>query len=524
MNNFPPLLGRGAGVGQPGECRKEISPIPGIRQQPVAGAFMIYRTLKSCLDDLERTGQLIRISRPVDPYLEAGAIQRRVFQAGGPALLFSNVKGSDFPMAANIFGTLARTKFIFRSTLRRLEALFAAADPATILKRPRLWPELVRAGLHALPKTVRNGPVLARRTSISRLPQLVSWPRDGGAYVTLPLVYTESPARTGYMGSNLGMYRVQLSGNDFIPEREVGLHYQIHRGIGHHHAQAIERDENLPVNVLWGPAMTLAPSPSPEGTQDLFADARRSSHTHGAALDNRPSWPRRTSCITGYMDARPKPEGLSRPPGLLQLVHDFPVMHVTHLSPAGRRPAVHHRGRPPQEDNVFGTFIHELTADLVPKVFGGVHEVHAWTRRVHPLLGRRQRTPCALCRRTPASGTHHQRSGLARHDQTSCPNVLLPPGMRRNFRRRPEFFRHVLERLTCLGIYHHPHHHGHRLFGHQSESGLQSAVDRRRKSQANFGHANAEPCAAGRVFWGALLCPRYFAAGRTAARTETRHA
>jgi 4-hydroxy-3-polyprenylbenzoate decarboxylase len=133
---------------------------------------MIYRTLKSCLDDLERTGQLIRISRPVDPYLEAGAIQRRVFQAGGPALLFSNVKGSDFPMAANIFGTLARTKFIFRSTLRRLEALFAAADPATILKRPRLWPELVRAGLHALPKTVRNGPVLARRTSISRLPQL----------------------------------------------------------------------------------------------------------------------------------------------------------------------------------------------------------------------------------------------------------------------------------------------------------------------------------------------------------------
>ena len=79
---------------------------------------MIHRNLKSCLDDLERAKQLVRIDTQVDPYLEVGAIQRRVFQAGGPALLFTNVKGTKFPMAANIFGTLARTKFIFRSTLR----------------------------------------------------------------------------------------------------------------------------------------------------------------------------------------------------------------------------------------------------------------------------------------------------------------------------------------------------------------------------------------------------------------------
>ncbi|PKN31257.1 MAG: 3-octaprenyl-4-hydroxybenzoate carboxy-lyase, partial [Deltaproteobacteria bacterium HGW-Deltaproteobacteria-20] len=115
---------------------------------------MIYRNLKSCLDDLERTRQLVRIDEPIDPYIEAGAIQRRVFQAGGPALLFTNVKGTKFPMAANIFGTLARTKFIFRATLRRVEAMLSAkADPALVLKKPGLWPGLALGAWHTLPRT-----------------------------------------------------------------------------------------------------------------------------------------------------------------------------------------------------------------------------------------------------------------------------------------------------------------------------------------------------------------------------------
>ncbi|MBP9943734.1 MAG: UbiD family decarboxylase, partial [Desulfomicrobium sp.] len=110
---------------------------------------MIHRNLKSCLDDLERSRQLVRIDEPVDPYLEAGAIQRRLFQAGGPAVIFTNVKGTKFPMAANIFGTLKRTKFIFRSTLRRVEAMLSAkADPAGVLKKPALWPSLALGGWH----------------------------------------------------------------------------------------------------------------------------------------------------------------------------------------------------------------------------------------------------------------------------------------------------------------------------------------------------------------------------------------
>lgn len=423
---------------------------------------MIYRTLKSCLDDLERTGRLIRIDRPVDPCLEAGAIQRRVFRAGGPALLFSRVKDSDFPMAANIFGTLERTKYIFRSTLRRVEALFAAkADPVGILKRPRLWPELALGGWHTLPKVVRDGPAVARQTTISRLPQLVSWPGDGGAYVTLPLVYTESPARPGFMGSNLGMYRVQLSGNEYLPDREVGLHYQIHRGIGPHHAQAIERGQALPVNVFVGgpPAMTLAAiMPLPEGIAEiLFAGVLGG---HRIPMIRRPGGlpvlAEADFCIEGsIIPGVQKPEGpFGDHLGYYSLAHDFPVMRVER---------VHHRadavwpfttvGRPPQEDTMFGTFIHELTAGLIPQVFSGVHEVHAVDAAgVHPLLlavGSERYVPYAADRQPQELITNGL--SLLGTTQTSLSKYVIMAAREDapelSCRRVPEFFRHVLERL-----------------------------------------------------------------------------
>lgn len=423
---------------------------------------MIHRTLKSCLDDLERTKQLVRVDAPVDPYLEVGAIQRRVFQAGGPALLFTNVKGSRFPMAANIFGTLKRTKYIFRSTLRRVEAMLAAkADPAAVMKKPLLWPGLALGGWHTLPKTVADGPILRGKTTVSDLPQLVSWPMDGGAYVTLPLVYTESPSKPGYMGSNLGMYRIQLSGNEFEQDREVGLHYQIHRGIGYHHAEAIERGEQLPVNIFVGgpPAMTLAAiMPLPEGIAEiLFAGALGG---HRMPMIRRPGelpiLAEADFCIRGYIDpARQKPEGpFGDHLGYYSLVHDFPVMRVDEV--LHREDAVWPFttvGRPPQEDTMFGAFIHELTADLIPQVFGGVHEVHAVDAAgVHPLLlavGSERYVPYAGERQPQELITNGL--SLLGNTQTSLSKyVILAAREDRpdlSCHDVPGFFRHVLERL-----------------------------------------------------------------------------
>jgi 4-hydroxy-3-polyprenylbenzoate decarboxylase len=355
-----------------------------------------YQNLSQCLAELESRGELVRISHEVDPNLEIAAIQRRVYQAQGPALLFTRVKGCAFPMAGNIFGTLNRARFIFRDTLKAIERLVKLkVDPVELLKRPWKFAGLPKALRNAIPKKISTGPVLARETNISSLPQLRSWPKDGGGYITLPQVYTESIANPGFAHSNLGMYRVQLSGGSFKPNEEVGLHYQIHRGIGYHHAQAIEAKVPLRVNVFVGgpPAMTIAAiMPLPEGVPELFFAGVLGGHRIKMASkgDELPILAEADFCISGYVEPeRQLPEGpFGDHLGYYSLVHDFPVLKVER---------VYHRenavwpfttvGRPPQEDTVFGTFIHELTAALVPAVFAGVHEVNAVDASgVHPLL------------------------------------------------------------------------------------------------------------------------------------------
>ena len=367
---------------------------------------MSYQDMQSCIRDLEKNGQLVRVpDLEIDAHLELAAVQRRAFRAGSPALLFPRVKNCAFPVLANLYGTMERARFIFRKTLGRVERLLKAkADPAAVLCRPWQFAGVPLTLLSMLPKKVTGGPVLEGQTTLSALPQQVSWPKDGGAFITLPQVYTEDPDKPGFFASNLGMYRVQISGNEYVRDKEAGLHYQIHRGIGPHHMAALRRGEDLPVNVFVGgpPAMTLAAvMPLPEGVPELcFAGAlvgRRISmivpprSQKGVGL---PMLAEADFCISGYLSGAGgkvplKPEGpFGDHLGYYSLTHDFPVLRVE---------AVHHRkdavwpftsvGRPPQEDTVFGDFIHELTADLVPTVFSGVHEVHAVDAAgVHPLL------------------------------------------------------------------------------------------------------------------------------------------
>ncbi|MEJ2199411.1 MAG: UbiD family decarboxylase, partial [Desulfuromonadaceae bacterium] len=194
---------------------------------------MGYKNLSSCVTDLSATGQLLRITSEVDADLEVGSIQRRVYQAGGPALLFTNVRGCRFPMLGNLFGTLDRTRYIFRDSLKTIETLVALKiNPVHLLQHPLGSMRAPLGALRLLPRRVKEGPILAHTTTIDQLPQLKSWPDDGGAFITLPQVYSEDPAKPGVRSSNLGMYRVQLSGGQYEPNREIGLHYQIHRGIG----------------------------------------------------------------------------------------------------------------------------------------------------------------------------------------------------------------------------------------------------------------------------------------------------
>jgi len=369
---------------------------------------MGYRNLQECVRDLEARGKLIRIDCEVDPDIEVGAIQRRVYRACGPALLFINVKGCGFPMLGNLFGTVERTRFIFRDTLAEIERLVAMkVNPVSLLKDPFGSLGLPPVLLHLLPRKVARGPILAFRTTIDRLPQLKSWPDDGGAFVTLPQVYSESAARPGFRRSNLGMYRVQLSGNRYRPNEEVGIHYQIHRGIGVHHAEAIARDVPFRVNVFVGgpPALTIAAvMPLPEGMPELsFAGLLAGRRIQMICRQGLLPIPAEADfCISGTIDPdKTLPEGpFGDHLGYYSLVHDFPVLKVENVF--HRKDAIWpftSVGRPPQEDTSFGAFIHELTAPLIATVLPGVDAVHAVDAAgVHPLLlaaGHERYTPYA---------------------------------------------------------------------------------------------------------------------------------
>ncbi len=423
---------------------------------------MGYRNLLECVRDLEAGKQLVRIDSPVDPDLEMAEIQRRVFRAGGPALLFTRPKNCRFPMLANLFGTIERTRFLFRDTLDGLRRLMKLkVDPLDLLRRPLSYAKTPWMAWHTLPKRVRRGPVLECQTTIDQLPQLKSWPDDGGPYITLPQVYTEDPRRRGLLHSNLGMYRVQLGGNRYEPNREVGLHYQIHRGIGVHHAAALELDQPLRANVFIGgpPAMNVAAvMPLPEGLSELaFAGALGGRRVPMiAAGQGLPIHAEADFCVSGYIDPqRQLPEGpFGDHLGYYSLAHDFPVMVVERVY--HRRDAIWPFtvvGRPPQEDSMFGVLIHELVEPVLPSTVAGVRAVHAVEAAgVHPLLlaiGSERYVPYAG-RQRPRELLTESNALLGQGQLSLAKYLLIVAGEddpQLDIRNVPDFFRHVLQRV-----------------------------------------------------------------------------
>jgi 4-hydroxy-3-polyprenylbenzoate decarboxylase len=317
-----------------------------------------------------------------------------------------------------------------------------------------------------LPQSVSRGDVTANQTTISQLPQQVSWPNDGGAFITLPQVYTEDVREPGLRRSNLGMYRVQLSGNRYEPDREIGLHYQIHRSIGVHHAAALAAGKPFRANIFVGgpPAMMLAAvMPLPEGMSELgFAGAlgRRRVRVlrRAGGLNGEPMLPIHADtdfCICGtVIPNKLLPEGpFGDHLGYYSLQHEFPVLQVEHVfhrdDPIWPLTVV---GRPPQEDTIFGQLIHELTGPAIPAVLPGVRAVHAVDAAgVHPLLlaiGSERYWPFAPQQRPQELLT--QASAILGQGQLSLAKFLLianhADDPRLDIHDIAAFLRHMLER------------------------------------------------------------------------------
>ncbi|RYG06045.1 MAG: UbiD family decarboxylase, partial [Chitinophagaceae bacterium] len=297
---------------------------------------MGYKNLGECVADLEKHGHLVRIKEEVDPYLEMAAIHLRVYEKQGPALLFEKVKGSKFPAVSNLFGTLERSKFMFRDSLAKVEDLVSLRnDPMKALKNPFKYAGTALTALTALPLKQSLFKSTFEKTTIGSLPQIVNWPMDGGPFITMPQVFTEDIDKPGVMNANVGMYRIQLAGNDYVQDKEIGLHYQIHRGIGVHQTKANAKGEPLKVSIFVGgpPSHPLAAvMPLPEGLSELtFAGAlgarrfRYFRDEEGFCISADADF-----VITGTVYPQEnKPEGpFGDHLGYYSLTHPFPLMKV----------------------------------------------------------------------------------------------------------------------------------------------------------------------------------------------------
>ncbi|MEN9513195.1 MAG: hypothetical protein RJB16_955 [Bacteroidota bacterium] len=425
---------------------------------------MAYSSLEACLLDLEQNGQLIRIKEEVDPYLEMASIHLRIHEQKGPAILFEKVKGSKFRAVSNIFGTLERSEFIFRKTLPQVKQLIAMKiDPMAAVKNPLKSLAALPAALNALP--IRNPlkqPVVYEEIQISDLPLIQHWPMDGGAFVTLPQVYTEDADKPGIGNANLGMYRIQLSGNDYILNKEIGLHYQLHRGIGVHQTKANLKGQPLKVSCFVGgpPAHSVAAvMPLPEGMSEMnFAGVlagKRFGYTYkdGFCISTDADF-----VITGEVyPGENKPEGpFGDHLGYYSLQHPFPLMKVHKVY--ARKNAIWAFtvvGRPPQEDTSFGELIHAMTGDAVSNEIPGVKEVHAVDAAgVHPLLlaiGSERYTPF-LDNKAPAElltiANHILGTGqlsLAKFVWITAPQTKK--GEQLSTHNVPAFFKYMMERM-----------------------------------------------------------------------------
>ena len=341
--------------------------------------------LRSYLDVLKKEDNLLIIDEQVDPCLEIAEIHRRVIQRGGPALLFTKVRGSDFPVVTNLFGTSHRLELAFGSrpvdfvkgVVNLVEQLMPPSL-STLWKARPLAGQALKIGL----KNIRSAPILENLQQPPRLteiPMLTSWHSDGGAFVTLPLVYTEHPDGRGH---NLGMYRIQR-----YDDRTTGIHWQIHRGGGYHYFEAEQKNQPLDLTLFIGgpPALMLAAiAPLPEDIPELMLASLLQGKKLAMAVD--PLGGHRLVAEAEFAIKGAVPPKLRQPEGPFgdhygynSLQHDYPVFRATHLY--HRDNAIYPAtvvGRPKQEDYFIGDFLQDLLSPLFPLVMNGVQQLKTY--------------------------------------------------------------------------------------------------------------------------------------------------
>jgi UbiD family decarboxylase len=410
----------------------------------------MHRNLRSFLELLRRERDLVEVGTEVDPNLELAEIHRRVIERGGPALLFTSVKGSRFPVVTNLFGTERRIGQAFGPKPESLVRRAVSVAEALLPPRPSaLWQQRTLA-LEALKlgtRRVRRAPVAEvseRPPRLDDLPVLTTWQEDGGPFFTLPLVYTEHPTNGKH---NLGMYRMQR-----FDARTTGMHWQIHKGGGFHFHEAEATNQSLPVSVFLGgpPALILsAIAPLPEDVPELIlasvlagekirvADNPLAGHPHRLVAEAE-------FALVGRVPPRERrPEGpFGDHYGYYSLQHDYPVFNVEAVF--HRRDAIYPAtvvGRPRQEDFFIGDYLQKLLSPLFPLVMPSVRDLWSYGETgFHSLAA-------AVVRERYAREALVSAFRILGEGQLSLTKFLILTDTPQDLRDFPKLFEHVLARF-----------------------------------------------------------------------------
>jgi UbiD family decarboxylase len=346
----------------------------------------MFTDLRAFLDQLRRDQDLVVIDAQVDPVEEAAEIHRRVIAAGGPALLFTNVKGAAFPLVTNLFGTARRAELAFGTTpLKFIKRLVHLAETILPPTPSKLWDarDLAWQARRVGTRRRGSGPVIdvvTRDVRLDQLPALTCWPEDGGPFITLPLVYTTHPDKGG---PNLGMYRLHVHDS-----AHTGMHWQIGKGGGFHYAVAEAQGKALPATVFLGgpPALILsAIAPLPENIPELLLASliagEKLATVEGPNGHPHPLVARAEFALMGSVAPyERKPEGpFGDHYGYYSLQHDYPVFHVSQV--AHRADAIYPAtvvGKPRQEDFFIGDLLQDLLSPLFPLVMPAVTQLWSY--------------------------------------------------------------------------------------------------------------------------------------------------
>lgn len=343
---------------------------------------MLIKDLSIFTELLKSKKEIIEINAQVDPYLELAEIHRRVIAEEGPALLFKNVLGSPYPVVTNLFGTKNRVDLAFgdegKKFIQQVAKLPQELLPPNFKKiwnKRNLFLKLLNLGT----RVRKHAKYTVGNPNFDKLPIITSWEKDGGPFITLPLVYTEDPETKMH---NLGMYRMHKYDN-----ATTGMHMQIGKGGGFHLAKAKELKQSLPVNVFLGgpPALILsAIAPLPENIPELLLCSMLLNHKLDlmkSPLSPLPYPANAEFVLIGSVNPEELfPEGpFGDHYGYYSLQHDFPVFRCKAVMQ--KKNAIYPAtvvGKPRQEDYYIGNYLQELLSPLFPLAMPAVKDLWSY--------------------------------------------------------------------------------------------------------------------------------------------------